>query len=148
MAARGWQATRYRLLTSGVLDRRDLQLVADLGLRTIERARAELQAVAGAPRPEHDSPRLDAMHQAPHALMLVEEDDVDRVAHEEHVDALRALDQQPLAGHDLGRGEQAYDAVAERSGDPGTIGDDRVPGRVADLDERAQRQFSESIGCR
>lgn len=91
----------------------DEHLIADLGVAGLDCADWEFDdGVRFAVEFGH-APRADIVHQCDHTKLLVEEDDVDRVSHAEHVDLVAWFDPQPFARLERRRPEEPTEAREE-----------------------------------
>src|SRR5213595_1358709 len=74
------------------------------------------------------SPRRERLDDLLDHKLAVEEHDIDREAHEEHVDGVGRLDQQARAGLDPVAAEEAAHPGRHRVGDLAALADDDTPG--------------------
>ena len=92
--------------------------------------------------PDRDPERCELPHHRAHPQLAVEEDDVDREAHEEGVDRRGARNEEALPGSQAGAAEQAARASPEARGDLAAFADDSalLVGKPVDLGCAPSRQ--------
>src|SRR6185295_6253324 len=119
----------------------DPEQVAGEGPARLTGPRRELQDRPRAPHPRRRRPGRQALEEAHHAPVGVQEDRVDGEAHEEHVDAGAGLDEEALAGRQPRPPEEPLEARAERPRPRGPVRQYSATARVHHPEHRGAKSM-------
>jgi len=103
----------------------DDEVVADRDAGPVDRADRQLERHLRSAAGRHP-PRPDAVDELQHAPLVVRVDDIDREAHEPHVDGSRGLDPQALLGVEARPAEQSLRPRPRRDRERAVLTDDRA----------------------